>query len=855
MGIEEDEGDVSFGDGASSAGEACGNGVCGKTMAASGASASSEGEGRVVDEGNIQEAESSLREGLSLNYEEARALLGRLEYHRGNVEAALRVFDGIDLQAAVQRLQSSIPEKQSRRSRSRSESLRSVSQHAASLVLEAIYLKSLSLQKLGKVTEAAQECKSVLDAVERIFQHGIPDVLVDNKLQETVSKAVELLPELWKQSGNYQEAMASYRRALLSQWNLNNECCARIQKKFAVFLLYGGVEAGPPSLAAQIDGCFVPKNNLEEAILLLMILLRKYYLGKTEWDPSVIEHFTFALSICGQTSILAKQFEEVLPGIYPRTERWNSLALCYSGSGQNKAALNLLRKSLNRHENPENLLALLLAAKICSEDSLLAAEGVEYARRAIANSQDADQHVKGAGLHYLGICLGKQAKVASSDHERSRLQSEALKSLDEAITLENNDPELLFDLALEYAEHRNTNAALRCAKEYIDATGGSILKGWRLLALILSAQQRFSEAEAVTDAALDETAKWEQGPLLRIKAKLKVSQSLPMDAVEAYRFLLALVQAQRKSFGFFRSSSQVEDDKISEFEVWLGLANLYSSLSYWKDAEICLEKARALQPYSAAALHTEGVMCEARGQVQEALGAYTNALSIKLDHVPSKVSMGALLWKTGSNSLFVARTFLSDALRHQPTNRLAWYYLGMVHKDDGRIADAADCLQAASMLEDSDPIESFSSMDDKCEQEEEEAKEGERAQQPPPPAGLAPAAAVGWGGRRRPPLLLPPAPAAAAAAAGPHHRGHGCCRWPQSPPLARTTAAHAAAAGSCCCCRHYSLLAEDQARKKRRGGGRVPPPSPPSPSRTLALSPDALKGINVKRKRKRGKKK
>lgn len=66
MGIEEEEGDVSFGDGASSVGDTCGNGVCEKTMAAS---ASSEGEGRVVDEGNIQEAESSLREGLSLNYE------------------------------------------------------------------------------------------------------------------------------------------------------------------------------------------------------------------------------------------------------------------------------------------------------------------------------------------------------------------------------------------------------------------------------------------------------------------------------------------------------------------------------------------------------------------------------------------------------------------------------------------------------------------------------------------------------------------------------------------------------------------------------------------------------------------
>uniref|UniRef100_A0A2N9ISD4 Uncharacterized protein n=1 Tax=Fagus sylvatica TaxID=28930 RepID=A0A2N9ISD4_FAGSY len=61
----------------------------------------------------------------------------------------------------------------------------------------------------------------------------------------------------------------------------------------------------------------------------------------------------------------------------------------------------------------------------------------------------------------------------------------------------------------------------------------------------------------------------------------------------------------------------------------------------------------------------------------------------------------------GSKALPVARSLLSDALRIDPTNRMAWYYLGMVHRDDGRIADAADCFQAASMLEESDPIESF----------------------------------------------------------------------------------------------------------------------------------------------------
>lgn len=381
---------------------------------------------------------------------------------------------------------------------------------------------------------------------------------VDIKLQETVSHAVELLPELWKQAGCYPEAMLSYRRALLSQWNLDNDRCARIQKAFAVFLLYSGVEAGPPSLAVQIDGSYVPKNNLEEAILLLMILMRKFYLGIVQWDPSVMEHLTFALSLCSQTSVLAKQVEEIMPGVFHRIDRWNTLALCYSGAGQNRVALNLLRKSLHKHEQPDDLTALLLAAKICSDDSLLAAEGVGYAQRAVTASKGEEEHLKGVGLRVLGLCLGRQAKVSSSDFERSRLQSEALKSLEAALVLEPNNTDLIFELGVQYAEHRNLDTALRFAKLFVDATGGSLLNGWRLLALVLSAQQRFSEAEVVTDAALDETAKWEQGPLLRLKAKLRISQSLPLDAIETYKYLLALVQAQRKSFGPVRSISQVK---------------------------------------------------------------------------------------------------------------------------------------------------------------------------------------------------------------------------------------------------------------------------------------------------------
>lgn len=79
-----------------------------------------------------------------------------MEYQRGNVEGALRVFDGIDLHAAIQRMQQSLGDKptttSTKKGRTRSDLGSVVSQHATNLVLEAIYLKAKSLQKLGKLS-------------------------------------------------------------------------------------------------------------------------------------------------------------------------------------------------------------------------------------------------------------------------------------------------------------------------------------------------------------------------------------------------------------------------------------------------------------------------------------------------------------------------------------------------------------------------------------------------------------------------------------------------------------------------------------------------------------------------------
>ena len=370
------------------------------------------------------------------------------------------------------------------------------------------------------------------------------------KLQETLSKAVELLPELWKLADCPREVILSYRQALLHRWNIDAETTAKIQKEFAVFLLYSGDEVIPPNLRSQMDSSFVPRNNIEEAILILMILLRKVSKSEIEWDPSILDHLSFALSVSGDLTALANQWEELLPGTINRTERYYALALCYYGAGQDLVALNLLRKLLSSSEDPKHVPALLMASKICCKNPDLAKDGVSFARRALENLSGKCDQLESLANCLLGVSLSAQSKLAISDSERFGRQSEARQFLETSGKITRmRDPLVLYYLSLEYAEQRELDAALHYAKCFLELEARSSVKGWLLLARILSAQKRFLDAESVVDAALDQTAKWDQGDLLRTKAKLQIAQGQLRSAFETYIQLLSILHIQQKTFG------------------------------------------------------------------------------------------------------------------------------------------------------------------------------------------------------------------------------------------------------------------------------------------------------------------
>ncbi|KAE8684596.1 hypothetical protein F3Y22_tig00111105pilonHSYRG00033 [Hibiscus syriacus] len=224
------------------------------------------------------------------------------------------------------------------------------------------------------------------------------------------------------------EAILSYRWALLHSWNLDAETTARIQKQFAIFLLHSGGEASPPNLLSQMGSSFVPGNNIEEAVLLLMILLRKVSLKRIEWDPSILDHLSFALSISGDFKALIKQIKELLPGFINHKERY-----------------------LTRIHN--FVPALLMASRICGEKPNLAEEGINFACRALESLENGCKELEGTANLLLGVACSTRSKSVLSDVERVTRQSKALQALESARKISTQkcfvDGEIVVNAALD----------------------------------------------------------------------------------------------------------------------------------------------------------------------------------------------------------------------------------------------------------------------------------------------------------------------------------------------------------------------------------------------------------------------
>lgn len=83
--------------------------------------------------------------------QEARALLGRYEYQKGNIVAALHVFEGIDIGVVTPKIKIALSRSRERRKKhSQNHAEPQMSIHSVGLLLESVFLKAKSLQILER---------------------------------------------------------------------------------------------------------------------------------------------------------------------------------------------------------------------------------------------------------------------------------------------------------------------------------------------------------------------------------------------------------------------------------------------------------------------------------------------------------------------------------------------------------------------------------------------------------------------------------------------------------------------------------------------------------------------------------
>lgn len=103
-----------------------------------------------------------------------------------------------------------------------------MSMHSVSLLLEELHIKSEFYFYLlyPEMTDAAEECKTIIDIVESAWLNGVPEGTSEEcKLIEMFHSA---LPKLWMRSGCFEEAFIAYRRALVRPWNFDSQICTVI---------------------------------------------------------------------------------------------------------------------------------------------------------------------------------------------------------------------------------------------------------------------------------------------------------------------------------------------------------------------------------------------------------------------------------------------------------------------------------------------------------------------------------------------------------------------------------------------------------------------------------------------------
>ncbi|XP_058284354.1 tetratricopeptide repeat protein 7A isoform X2 [Hylobates moloch] len=520
------------------------------------------------------------------------------------------------------------------------------------------------------------------------------------------------------------------------------------------------------------DNLYCPKDNIEEALLLLLIsesmATRDVVLSRVpeqEEDRTVslqnaaaiYDLLSITLGRRGQYVMLSECLERAMKFAFGEFHLWYQVALSMVACGKSAYAVSLLRECVKLR--PSDPTVPLMAAKVCIGSLHWLEEAERFAMMVISLGEEAGEFLP-KGYLALGLTYSLQATDATLKSKQDELHRKALQTLERAQQLAPSDPQVILYVSLQLALVRQISSAMEQLQEALKVCKDDA-QALHLLALLFSAQKHHQHALDVVNMAITEHP--ENFNLMFTKVKLEQVLKGPEEALVTCRQMLRLWQTL---YSFSQLGGLEKDGSLGEGLTVKKQSGMHLTLPDAHDADSGSRRASSIAasrleeamseltvPSSvlkqgpmqlwttleqiwlqAAELFMEQQhLKEAGFCIQEAAGLFPTSHSVlymrgRLAEVKGSLEEAKQLYKEAltvnpdgvrimhSLGLMLSRLghkslaqkVLRDAVERQSTCHEAWQGLGEVLQAQGQNEAAVDCFLTALELEASSPVLPFS---------------------------------------------------------------------------------------------------------------------------------------------------
>ncbi|XP_053168713.1 tetratricopeptide repeat protein 7A isoform X2 [Hemicordylus capensis] len=519
------------------------------------------------------------------------------------------------------------------------------------------------------------------------------------------------------------------------------------------------------------DNLYSPQDNVEEALLLLMIsesmANRDAVISRAPdqkddravslRDASAIyDLLSITLGRRGQYVMLSECLERAMKLAFGEFHLWYQLALSMAACGKSAHAVSVLRECAKLR--PEDPTIPLLAAKVCIGPLHWLEEGERFAKMVVGLGEEAGESLA-KGYLALGLTYSLQATDATLKSAQDDLHRKALQTLERAHHLSPEDHQIILYVSLQLALVRQICDAIEHLQEALKLCKDH-MNSLHLLALLFSAQKHYQPALDVINMALAEYP--DCFSLLFTKVKLELVHIGPEEALVTCRHMLHQWQTL---YTFSQNSDSEKESSQTEAPSVKKHNSMYLTLPDVHDADSGSQRASSIaasrleQAMSEVTMHSTAMK---QGPMQlwttlEQIWLQAAELFLEQQHLKEAgfcIQEAASLFPTSHSVLYMrgrlaemngsleeakqlydealtvnpngveimnclglvlnrlgrrslAQKILQDAVQVQSTSHKAWNSLGEVLHAQGKNEAAVECFLTALDLESSSPVIPF----------------------------------------------------------------------------------------------------------------------------------------------------